>query len=112
MSRINRRRLSESLVLIKEWWGGMEWKWGVVSLPHHSLHSPPPRSPYVNQVFEKGEEVCGFWGRRFLSGVETARDGIGLRGRPGWFGQKAQICLAPREDRETRRGGDRESWKI
>ena len=72
----------------------------------------PPHSPYVNQIFEKASEFAFFVGRRFLGVVETAMDGIGLRGRPGWLGQKRRFASPPKEDRETRRGGDRESWEI
>jgi hypothetical protein len=54
MSRISRRRLSESLDLVRIGGGnGVEVRNCVPS----ALSTPfsPPRSPQVNQIFEKGE---------------------------------------------------------
>ena len=44
MSRISRRRLSESLDLVRIG-GGMEWKCGIVSLPHYPFLSPHHTPP-------------------------------------------------------------------
>ena len=54
MSRISRRRLSESLDLLRTGGGnGVEMRNCVPSALSTPL--PPSSSPYVNQIFEKGE---------------------------------------------------------
>ena len=53
MSRISRRRLSESLDLVRTGGGnGVEMGNRVPSAL--STPFPPPQSPYINQFFEKG----------------------------------------------------------
>jgi hypothetical protein len=43
-------RLSESLLLNEEWWGVMEWKWGIVPHPHYLLPSPRHTPPALISI--------------------------------------------------------------